>query len=433
MRTAALDSKESGGGCSVKTRLHLTWAILLVVVATPACGAAQKSPNVGSRNALAAQTKMAPTFPSADVRGCVSKSIGYQAQPVIVYSGMIFWKVIWNVNTGCVAIAESKGVGYWTSYSVTKNALNGGRISTVSVEMLSDATHGWILVSAAPNAGAEQDPRAFFRTVDGGKTWSRVPVEPSAFPVNSAQVNWSFTSPENGWMVTVDPSYSPTRLFIYRSIDGGVSWAERWVALPRGLHAFLVLPPTMTSGGLAGTLALRALSHNDKQYVVLTYATADGGLTWRRKSEGIYGRVGIAPNRTVPTGVKPTPTRSAPAVSLPLLVGSKPIPWRKEFQRQYTVSSCTRVGYRAFEVPVPLTQAVEMLKEAFIAPNYTEQSSVSYGPNRSVEQDITYTSNSSNVVVILSFKGARADTSVGYWVSDILPAASGYTCRSIKL
>ena len=421
-------SSAKGGRCPMKNVRYLTMAILLVAMVTTACGVVPQS----SANSSSGQTKIPPTFPTTSVLGCVSKSVGPETEPVSVHSGATFWQVFWNADTGCIAIQASSGVGHETSYSVTKDALNGGRISNVSVEMLPDATYGWILVSAAPRAG--QASRAFFRTVNGGQTWSRIEVDSSSFPETSAQANWSFTSPDDGWMVTADQSYSPARLFVYRSTDGGVAWTAHWVALPRGLHAFSALTPTMTSGGEAGTLALRALSHNNKQYIVLNYATADGGVTWTLKSRQDYASVGTSPNQTVPMGLALTPTSSAPIIRLPLIAGSKAIPWTKAFQSGYTVSSCTRVGHQAFEVPVPPAQAMEMLTRAFIAPDYTRQSSATYGPNNNVtELDVTYTSALSNIVVIFGFLKNRHGSRVGYWVSDVLTAKSGYTCRSIKL
>ncbi|MDA8344178.1 MAG: hypothetical protein M0Z66_01710 [Thermaerobacter sp.] len=406
---------------------YLALAILLVAWAATACGAGSQAPTALSSG----ETKIPPTFPTTDVLGCVSKSVGSETEPVVVHTGPKFWQVFWNADTGCIAVQETAGAGNWTSYSVKKNALNGGRISNVSVNMLSDAKHGWILATASPNAG--QAPRALFRTVNGGKTWSQMKVDPSSFPMGNAKVNWSFTSPLDGWMVTADPSYSPTRLYVYRSTDGGVAWTDHWIALPQGLHKFAALIPAMTSGGNIVTLTLRALSNNNRQYVVLTYATADAGVTWKLESRKIYARVGITPNRPVPVGMMTTPTRPAPTISLPLIVGSKRIPWKKnEFAGGYTNSSCTRVGYQAFEVPVPPAQAMEVLTKAFVAPDYTKQSSATYGPNNSVEPDVTYTSASSNIVVTLSFKKNGNGSHVGYWVSDILTAKSGYTCRSVK-
>jgi hypothetical protein len=414
----------------VKRVTYLAAAMLFAASATTACGAGPKAIKPAGPHLSAGQV-IPPTFPTTNVLGCVSKSIGSETEPVIVDSGTKFWKVFWNADTGCIAIQESKGVGKWTSYSVTKDALNGGRIANVNVEMLTDAAYGWILVSAVPHAG--QAPRALFRTVDGGKAWAHIKEDPLTFPMNSAWVNWSFTSPNNGWMVTADSSYSPNKLFIYRSTDGGVAWEDHWIVLPKGLHEFAALPPTMTGSGQTGTLTLRALAINNKQYVVLTYATSDGGVTWQRKSKKTYTMIGITPSRLVPTGVKATPTGPAPTISLPLLVGSKAIQWKKKFQSGYTISSCTRVGYQAFHVPVPPAQAMEMLTRAFVAPDYMGQVSVTYGPNHNAEADITYASTSSNIVVIISFERARHGSYVAYWVSDILPAKSGYTCRSMKL
>ena len=124
---------------------------------------------------------------------------------------------------------------------------------------------GWLSVqrmtSSAFSAGA------LFRTTDSGQTWQRV-QSPGGRPVY-------FVTPDLGWTTA-----GPLGDQLYRSLDGGLSWARQSVGAPppgSGRTVRYQLP--VFENARAGVLPV--LVAGEAAARVAYYLTADGGESWQ--------------------------------------------------------------------------------------------------------------------------------------------------------
>lgn len=98
-----------------------------------------------------------------------------------------------------------------------------------------DGAFGWLL--AHLGVGMSHDYIAVFTTADGGATWQRV-SDPDASPDIQAcnKSGLLFTSERDGWLSGDCPGLMP-QLFLYRTADGGASWAPVLLPLAKGQTA----------------------------------------------------------------------------------------------------------------------------------------------------------------------------------------------------
>ncbi len=107
-----------------------------------------------------------------------------------------------------------------------------------------------------------------YRTADGGRTWSAVPVP----KVRGTVLSWSFVDSDFGWMLASGPSFTtPPSAYLYRTEDGGVSWTNLGLPAAAPDQAFQVSFSYFTTGWLT--------SANVGPYA---YKTQDFGDTWTR-------------------------------------------------------------------------------------------------------------------------------------------------------
>ena len=108
-----------------------------------------------------------------------------------------------------------------------------------------------------------------WRTSDGGATWvARDPLG----PLPATVLSWSFVDSDHGWMLAVpriEGGLRPARL--YRTEDGGVTWADLGPPVPSQDQAFGVQFSYLTTGWLTTT--------SSGPYA---YRTQDFGATWTK-------------------------------------------------------------------------------------------------------------------------------------------------------
>lgn len=140
-------------------------------------------------------------------------------------------------------------------------------------------------------------------------------------------------------------------------------------------------------------------------------------------------RLKDAATRTLPQ----TPTVAPPAVTLPLLKGSYPIPWQTKLSGSAPVSSCTFTAQKAFNVPLALPKAKAKLLSAFQTSKYKKSTTSSAsGPTYHVT-GVSYQSTSNpSLSVTFTFEAKGKSTNVGYWVTDVLKAKAGHHCASVS-
>ncbi|WP_241838072.1 WD40/YVTN/BNR-like repeat-containing protein [Streptomyces sp. CB03234] len=136
------------------------------------------------------------------------------------------------------------------------------------------------------------DPRSGGTTLavsrDAGRTWtvSRLP-SPGADPAWGVAVSVgpdAVYAAERGEVPGVEPAKNPLRA-LHRSVDGGRTWTRVWVSGPQREPRTLMGVPVAGPGG-------RLVVHGERG----TYAGTDGGRTFRDAGPGMYhvtrGRLG---------------------------------------------------------------------------------------------------------------------------------------------
>jgi len=93
-----------------------------------------------------------------------------------------------------------------------------------------DDQHGWLL--AHLGVGMSHDYIAIFTSPDGGQTWQRV-VDPEKTPelMGCVKTGLAFSTPTNGWLTGNCPGLLPN-LFFYNSLDGGKTWQQIYIQPP---------------------------------------------------------------------------------------------------------------------------------------------------------------------------------------------------------
>lgn len=144
-----------------------------------------------------------------------------------------------------------------------------------------DENNGWMMADLGVGAGSMAV--SVFKTSDGGAGWERVfSNDPNiegagdSLPLGGIK---NFVLPldeTTAWVGGV--IYAPGEIYLYRSSDGGKTWANVRVPLPEGSsesELSVIAIEFITS--LDGLLAIRKMSESPE---FLVYRTVDGGDTW---------------------------------------------------------------------------------------------------------------------------------------------------------
>lgn len=182
------------------------------------------------------------------------------------------WLVASDPARGCVTFYTGHA-GRWRSSTVATSLPDGALVEQVQFVAPLD---GYILVAGYPGAG--QAPHVLFATHDGGMTWKALHTDSDQpFPQNNTLVNMRFTSPTNGWLVTLMNSLSPSRVFVYHTTDGGRTWTESSFPMPSDVQAsgcLLATAPVFQSA-LDGSIQVLSQWNG-----ILYFSTTDGGQHW---------------------------------------------------------------------------------------------------------------------------------------------------------
>jgi photosystem II stability/assembly factor-like uncharacterized protein len=127
-----------------------------------------------------------------------------------------------------------------------------------------DADHGWVLL--VNNSGVWW----LYGTTDGGVTWSPL-VDTSK--LSTAPRDLHFVSATEGW------GYSKNGDLVH-SLDGGKTWVGVALPVPAG---YTITSQDAAPSGTAGNRVLHGFASQTgtNASVWVTWASADGGLTWR--------------------------------------------------------------------------------------------------------------------------------------------------------
>ena len=149
-----------------------------------------------------------------------------------------------------------------------------------------DARTGWFL--AHLGVGMNHDYIAIYQTTDGGATWAPVFGPQSDGPQSCGKTGMRFVDARNGWLTGDCQGVAPG-LFLYRTTDGGATWAL--VSLPAPDSAADLFTRDDAGCGtnsltffdaLSAKLAVACLilSTDPIETVAFVYTTTDGGESW---------------------------------------------------------------------------------------------------------------------------------------------------------
>ncbi|NOZ00156.1 MAG: hypothetical protein GXP40_13300 [Chloroflexi bacterium] len=141
-----------------------------------------------------------------------------------------------------------------------------------------DAENGYALTGLG--AGAGSMGVAIWQTADGGGDWNRVfihqPGLDDSLPFSGIKNGIAFRDPQHGWIGGSIPQDG--YFWLYRTQDGGFTWAQQAPSLPEGFeNAQVAVEAPLFFDAFEGVLPVRLLGED---MAVAFYLTEDGGETW---------------------------------------------------------------------------------------------------------------------------------------------------------
>jgi photosystem II stability/assembly factor-like uncharacterized protein len=154
-----------------------------------------------------------------------------------------------------------------------------------------DDHDGWLATGGVPATQCQGAGTSVYRTYDAGATWQLVmSVDMNAPGFRQCKEGLSFVDGEHGFLGAWDPNSPPT---IYRTPDGGASWAAGTLPDPPGFTT-LGAGDALRAGlvrKFGASLLLPAWGSQpnfqmEKEYV---FRSVDGGSSWSYLATAGYG------------------------------------------------------------------------------------------------------------------------------------------------
>jgi len=190
-----------------------------------------------------------------------------------------------NSNKGWVLTSDSlyrtlDGGATWTRYPVP---FNGGYM-----QFLDDA-NGFVL--SGELSGMHKHAVSLYQTSDGGATWTLKyaidPTQPNnTLPFGGNKNGMTFRDTSTGWVSGYVPT--PGAVYLYKTTNGGVTWAQQLLALPPGYESADIDITSPRFFGLNDAVLPVWMSTSAGRDLFI-YVTHDGGVTWAR-SAGVVPR-----------------------------------------------------------------------------------------------------------------------------------------------
>lgn len=193
------------------------------------------------------------------------------------------WVIVQSYNGRVLTIYHTAdGGGRWvTSHA---NTYSNGFLANFG---FTSGSAGWITLTASGGMG--HMTVSLLKTSDGGSRWTVIPVTSSPLDVSTApgmvptgddKNGVVFSSLNRGWLTGY--SYRVSRLFLYRTVDGGVKWRFQNVPVLRSYHSnYLVEPPQFFSSNDGALLTLTNSSNPlIRRVSIIVYRTMNGGDSW---------------------------------------------------------------------------------------------------------------------------------------------------------
>jgi photosystem II stability/assembly factor-like uncharacterized protein len=185
-----------------------------------------------------------------------------------------------DANSGWVLIGGESGL-YHTANGGASWSSAPAPFGNALMQFVDD-NNGFALVEIASGMGKESI--AFYQTTDGGATWTlnftNEPGMPGAgtdIPLSGRKEGLTFIDAARGWIS--GNSSSAGFVYLYKTTDGGLTWAQQALTLPAGYASAIVIikAPTFFNAN-DGLLPVSLI--NGGTNTLFIYATHDSGSTW---------------------------------------------------------------------------------------------------------------------------------------------------------
>jgi photosystem II stability/assembly factor-like uncharacterized protein len=184
--------------------------------------------------------------------------------------------VVWAFVAGSLLFRSTDGGSNWEQRPLPPYGGGGGPVEI----SFADDLNGWLSTGGVPETECSGAGTSIWHTVDGGASWNMIASVPSqggtsGIAIAQCKQGLSSIDPTHGFLAAWGNLARPT---IYRTTDGGHSWTGATLPDPPG---FVTQGgPGLQSGlvkGFGGTLLVLANSGQGDGYV---FRSTDGGASW---------------------------------------------------------------------------------------------------------------------------------------------------------
>jgi photosystem II stability/assembly factor-like uncharacterized protein len=182
-----------------------------------------------------------------------------------------------STNKGWALTADSiyrtsDGGATWTQHNVP---FNGGHMQFL------DDSNGFVL--SGEGSGMHKHAVSLYQTSDGGATWTlkyaNDPSQPNnTLPFGGLKYGMMFRDTSTGWVGGYVPS--PGTIYLYKTTNGGASWAQQSLALPAGYASADITTTAPTFFGTNDAVLPVWMTAGIGMRDLFIYVTHDGGATW---------------------------------------------------------------------------------------------------------------------------------------------------------
>jgi photosystem II stability/assembly factor-like uncharacterized protein len=163
------------------------------------------------------------------------------------------------------------------TWTISSTPFSGGDLN------FTDVNNGWMLADLGVGAGS--NAVAVFQTTDGGATWNQTytndPNNPDAgdsLPLGGIKSDLVPLDMQTAWVSGV--IYSPGTVYLYRTDDGGHTWASVTLDLPEGAENFELGIDREQLQFVTATDAFLGVRMSGELSQTAIYVTNDAGNTW---------------------------------------------------------------------------------------------------------------------------------------------------------